>query len=26
VFWRFFLPEGDVETPMAQVVKQADVR
>jgi hypothetical protein len=26
VFWRFFLPEGDVETPIARVVKQADLR
>lgn len=24
VFWRFFLPEGDVETPKATVVKLAD--
>ena len=23
VFWRFFMPEGDVETPQAQVVKVA---
>jgi len=26
VFWRFFLPEGEVETPVAEVVKRADVR
>ena len=26
VFWRFFLPEGEVETPVAEVVKLADVR
>jgi hypothetical protein len=26
VFWRFFLPEGDVETPQATVVKLADLR
>ncbi len=26
VFWRFFLPEGDIETPQAEVVKLADVR
>ncbi|MDQ1381242.1 MAG: hypothetical protein QOJ71_1961, partial [Actinomycetota bacterium] len=26
VFWRFFLPEGDVETPKATVMKLADVR
>jgi hypothetical protein len=26
VFWRFFLPEGPIETPKANVVKQADVR
>jgi hypothetical protein len=26
VFWRFFLPEGEVETPQATVVKLADVR
>jgi hypothetical protein len=26
VFWRFFLPEGDIETPDATVVKLADVR
>jgi Protein of unknown function (DUF1214) len=26
VFWRFFLPEGDVETPKAEVVKLAEVR
>jgi hypothetical protein len=26
LFWRFFLPEGDVETPEATVVKFADVR
>jgi hypothetical protein len=25
VFWRFFLPEGDIETPHAQVVKFADL-
>jgi hypothetical protein len=25
VFWRFFLPEEDVETPKAEVVKFADV-
>jgi hypothetical protein len=25
VFWRFFLPEGDIETPATQVVKQADI-
>ena len=26
VFWRFFLPESDVETPQATVVKLKDVR
>ncbi|MGQ0824515.1 MAG: DUF1214 domain-containing protein [Actinomycetota bacterium] len=26
VFWRFFLPEGDVETPAATVVKRSDLR
>ena len=26
VFWRFFMPEGDVETPQATVVKLADVQ
>jgi hypothetical protein len=26
VFWRFFLPEEEVETPQATVVKLADVR
>lgn len=26
VFWRFFLVEGEVETPTAEVVKLADVR
>ncbi len=26
MFWRFFLPEGEVETPQATVVKLADVR
>ena len=26
VFWRFFLPEGEIETPQATVVKLADVR
>ena len=25
VFWRFFLPEGDIETPTAEVVKFADL-
>jgi hypothetical protein len=25
-FWRFFLPEGEVDTPLATVVKLADVR
>jgi hypothetical protein len=25
VFWRFFMPEGDIETPHATVVKLADV-
>jgi hypothetical protein len=25
VFWRFFLPEGDVETPQAKVVKLSDL-
>jgi hypothetical protein len=25
VFWRFFLPEEEVETPVAQVVKLADI-
>jgi uncharacterized protein DUF1214 len=25
VFWRFFLPEGDVDTPKAEVVKVGDV-
>jgi hypothetical protein len=26
VFWRFFLPEGDVETPQATVVEVGDLR
>ena len=26
MFWRFFLPEGDVETPQATVLKFADVK
>ena len=26
VFWRFFLPTGDVETPRAEVVKVAELR
>jgi len=26
VFWRFFLVEGDVDTPQAEVVKLADIR
>jgi hypothetical protein len=26
VFWRFFLPTGDVETPKAEVVKVAELR
>jgi hypothetical protein len=26
VFWRFFLPEGDIETPVATVVKFADLK
>jgi hypothetical protein len=26
VFWRFFLPEGDIETPMAEVVKFDDLK
>jgi hypothetical protein len=26
VFWRFFLPEGDIETPQARVVRFADLR
>jgi hypothetical protein len=26
VFWRFFLVEGEVETPQAEVVKLADIR
>jgi hypothetical protein len=26
VFWRFFLPEGDIEAPRATVVELADVR
>lgn len=26
MFWRFFIPEGDVETPQATVVKFADVK
>ena len=26
VFWRFFLPEGDIETPLATVVKFADLK
>jgi hypothetical protein len=26
VFWRFFLPEGDIETPVARLVPLADVR
>lgn len=25
VFWRFFLPDGDIETPVATVVKAADL-
>jgi hypothetical protein len=25
VFWRFFLPEGDVDTPKAEVVNVGDV-
>lgn len=25
VFWRFFLPEGDIETPRAKVVPLAEV-
>ena len=25
MFWRFFLPDGEVETPQATVVKFADV-
>ena len=25
VFWRFFMPEGEVETPQAHVVKLADL-
>lgn len=25
VFWRFFLPEGEIETPMAEVVKFVDL-
>ena len=25
VFWRFMLPEGEIETPKAQVVKVADL-
>jgi hypothetical protein len=26
VFWRFFLPEGNIETPQASVVKLKDLR
>ena len=26
VFWRFFMPEGDVETPHASVVKLEELR
>jgi hypothetical protein len=26
VFFRFFLPEGDIETPVAEVVKLADLK
>jgi hypothetical protein len=26
VFWRFFLPEGDIETPQAEVVKFAELQ
>lgn len=26
VFWRFFLPEGEIETPKATVVKREDLR
>ena len=26
VFWRFFLPEGEIETPVATVVKFADLK
>jgi hypothetical protein len=26
VFWRYFMPEGDIETPKASVVKLADLR
>jgi Protein of unknown function (DUF1214) len=26
VFWRFFVPEGDIETPQAEVVDLADLR
>lgn len=26
VFWRFFMPEGEIETPRAELVKLADVR
>jgi Protein of unknown function (DUF1214) len=26
VFWRFFLPEGDIETPRATVLKVSDLR
>lgn len=26
VFWRFFLPEGDIETPVAQLVKLEELR
>jgi hypothetical protein len=25
VFWRYFLPEGDIETPQAKIVKLADL-
>jgi hypothetical protein len=25
VFWRYFLPEGDIETPQAKVVKRTDL-
>ena len=26
VYWRYFLPEGEIDTPQAQVVKLADLR
>jgi hypothetical protein len=26
VFWRYFLPEGPMEAPKAEVVKLADLR